>query len=74
MTYSQQPAAKTRFDFDTVAAVYAELHRAERKRLTRLRMIKRVLHFFGFLCYWAIFTAIGYLVLLAAVVVFIGLS
>ena len=74
MTYSQQGATKTRFDFDAVAAIYATMRQAERRKLRRLRAIKRLLHLLGFLCYWAIFVAIAYLCLLTAAIVFIRLS
>lgn len=74
MTYSQRPATVTRFDFDTVAAIAATQCRAERKKLARLRTAKRVLHFAGFLCYWAIAFSAMYLAMLAAMIVCILLS
>lgn len=74
MTYSQQPATVTRLDFDTMAQIVAAQRRAERKKLARLRTAKRVLHFIGFLCYWAVAYAIMYLAMLAAIIVCICLS
>lgn len=64
----------TRYDFDTVAQVAATQRRAGRKKLARLRTAKRVLHFAGFLCYWAVIFAVAYLAMLAAMAVFIFLS
>ena len=74
MTYSQQGTTKTRYDFDAVAAIYATMRQAERRKLRRLRAIKRLLHFMGFLCYWACFVAVTYLGALVAMIVFIRLS
>ena len=74
MTYSQRPATVTRFDFETVARIAATQRRAERKKLSRLRTIKRVLHFIGFLCFWAVFISAAYLAMLAAMIVCICLS
>ena len=73
MTYGQ-PAARYRFNFETAAQIAADQRRAERKKLRRLRTIKRVLHFVGFLAYWAIILGIAYLLTLAAGIVFIFLS
>jgi hypothetical protein len=73
MTYGQ-PAARTRYDFEAVAQITANLRRAERKRLRRLRAIKRALHFLCFLSYWAIVLGIGYLLSLAVMILFIYLS
>lgn len=73
MTYGQ-PAARTRFDFDTVAQIAARQHRAERKKLRRLRKVKRALHFLGFLSYWAIILGITYLLGLAVMVLVIRLT
>ena len=73
MTYGH-PAARTRFDFETVAQIAANQRRADRKKLRRLHMAKRALHFLGFLSYWAIIVSIAYLAMLAVSVVFIYLS
>jgi hypothetical protein len=74
MTYSQRPAAVSRFDFDTVAAIAATQRRAERKKLARLRTAKRVLHFIGFICYWATAYAALFLAMLATMIVCFWLS
>lgn len=66
--------AATRFDFDTVAAIYAAQRRAERKKLRRLRKVRRTLRYMAFLAYWAIFTGIAWLLILAAAVVCLRLS
>lgn len=73
MTYSQT-AVKTRFDFDAVAQIAATQRQAERKKLRRLRKAKRALHFLGFLSYWAIFAGITWLLVLAAMIVFVRLA
>jgi hypothetical protein len=73
MTYSQT-AVKTRYDFETVAQIAATQRRAERKKLARLRTIKRVLHFVGFLSYWAIFAGIAYLVATAVMIAFVCMA
>ena len=73
MTYSQA-AIKTRFDFEAVAQIAATQRRAERKKIARLRKAKRVLHFVGFLSYWAIITGTTYLAALAVMVAFVCMS
>lgn len=73
MTYGQ-PAARTRFDFDTVAQIAANQRRADRKKLRRLRKVKRALHFLGFLSYWAIIVGITWLLSLAVMILFIYLA
>ena len=74
MTYSQRPAARSRYNYSTVAVIAAAQRKAERKRLARLRTIKRALHFIGFLCYWAVAIAVVYLVMLAVMIVCILLA
>ena len=74
MTYSQTPAARTRFDFDTVEQIARKQRRAQRRKLRRLRKAKRVLHFIGFLSYWAVFAGITTLVALGFMILFISLS
>lgn len=74
MTYGQQMTARTRYDFAAVAAITAANRRAERKKLARLRILKRVLHFIGFLSYWAVALSVTYLVLLAIMVLFVCLA
>ena len=71
MTYGQ---TVTRFDFDTVTAIAATQRQADRRKLRRLRKAKRALHFIGFLSYWAIFTGICWLLILAAAVVCLRLT
>lgn len=73
MAYGQ-PAARTRYDFEAVAAIAARQYRAERKRLRRLRKAKQALHFLGFLSYWAIILGIGYLLSLAVMIALVYLS
>lgn len=74
MTYSQTPAARTRFDFAAVEQITTNRRRKERKRLARLRKTKRVLHFIGFLSYWSVFAGITMLVGLGFMILFISLS
>lgn len=74
MTYGHQAATATRFDFDAVAVIAATQRRKEREKLARLRKAKQALHFFGFLCYWAIIAGIASLVFLAAMIVCLYLS
>lgn len=64
----------TRFDFDTVAAIYATQRQAERKKLRRLRKVRRGLRYMAFLAYWAIFAGIAWLLILAAMIVCLRLS
>ena len=73
MTYGQ-PAARTRYDFEAVAAIAARQRRADRKKLRRLRKAKRALHFLGCLSYWAVALGITYLLALAVMVLFIRLA
>ena len=63
--------AATRFDFDALSTAW---QMAERKRLRRLRILRRTLHFIGFVSYWAIFAGAVYLLSLAAGIVVIILS
>lgn len=72
MTYST--AARTRFDFDTVAQIAATQRQVERKKLRRLRKVKRALHFLGFLSYWAIIVGITWLLALAVMILFVCLA
>ena len=74
MTYSQTPAARTRFDFAAVEQITADRRRAERRKLRRLRKAKRVLHFIGFLSYWAVFAGITMLLALGCMILFIYLA
>lgn len=76
MTYQ---TTRTRFDFDTVAALSScrrsstTMSQSSRK-LARLRAAKKALHFLGFLCYWAIALSIGFLVIIASITLFIFLA
>lgn len=74
MEYGQGAVSRTRFDFDAMAAIIANQRRKERRKLRRLRKVKRALHFFGFLCYWAIVAGIGSTLITAAMVLFVFLS
>ena len=69
MAYIQ--TAITRFDFETLSTAQ---QRAERKKLRRLRTVRRLIHFIGFLTYWAILLSITYLVMLIAGIVTLYLS
>ena len=75
ITYSQNTtAARTRLDFDAVAEIAAAQRRAQRKKLRTLRRLRRAVHFFGFLCYWAVVLSIVYMVALAIMFMLIILS
>lgn len=71
--------ARTRFDFDAVAVrgccrwCSAPIA-SDRRKLYRLRAAKKALHFFGFLCYWAVALSIGFLAVLAIMALFVCLS
>ncbi len=47
---------------------------AKRRKLARLLTARRVLHFMGFLAFWAVVLSITYLITVAALAVFILLS
>ena len=75
ITYSQSTtASRTRLDFDAVAEIAAAQRRAQRKKLRTLRRIRRAVHFFGFLCYWAVALSIGFLAVLAIMALFVYLA
>lgn len=67
-------ATRTRYDFTTAAAIHAAQRRAARKRLAKLRRVKRILHFVGFLAYWAAFASAVYLITLPVLLAFIWMS
>lgn len=67
-------ATRTRYDFETVAQIRAAQRRAARQRLARLRRVKRILHFVGFLTYWAVIVSAVYLVSLPVLVFFVSLA
>lgn len=74
MTYGYNTTAATRFDFGTIAQITAAKRRAEHKKLARLRILKRVVHFLGFLSFWALVLSITYLVALAVMITLVCLA
>lgn len=74
MTYGYQTTAATRFDFGTIAQCTTARRRAERKKLARLRILKRAVHFLGFLSFWALVLSITYLVGLAVMIALVCLA
>ena len=71
MTYGYQIAARPGHTYKHHRSTK---HIAARKKLARMRAIRRALHFVGFLCYWAIALAAGYLVTLAFLIAMVLLS
>ena len=61
---------RTRFDFD---ALPRPKHQVS-KKLARLRTARRVLHFIGFLSFWAVVLGLAYLAMTAAAFLFVCLS
>lgn len=74
MTYGYTTTTQTRFDFGAMEKITAAKRRAERKKLARLRILKRAVHFLGFLSFWALVLSITYLVGLAVMIVFVCLA
>lgn len=70
MTYGET-INRTRFQFD---AMPKARRKAPSKKLARLRMARRVLHFIGFLSFWAVALSLAYLAAMAAAVLFVALS
>ena len=70
MTYGET-IPRTRFQFD---AMPKARRKAPSKKLARPRMARRVLHFIGFLSFWAVALSMAYLALLAAVFLFVAMS
>lgn len=68
MTYGYNTTTATRFDFGAISQSTAARRRAERKKLARLRILKRVVHFLGFLSFWTVVLSVTYLVLLAVMI------
>ena len=62
---------RTRFDFD---ALPQPQRRKVSKKLARLRTARRVLHFIGFLSFWAVALGLAYLAMTAAAFLFVCLS
>lgn len=71
MTYGSQIAIRTRFPFD---ALSAQQRKATRRKLARLRKIRRVVHFLGFLAFWAVTISVTYLLTLAVLIVAVLLA
>lgn len=71
MTYGNQITTRTRYPFTSTPA---KRPRMARKKLARLRKIKRLLHFVGFLAYWSVVLSVTYLAALAVMIVCICLS
>lgn len=71
MTYGNQITTRTRYPFTNTGS---KRPGKARRKLARLRTIKRLLHFVGFLAYWAVVFSVAYLATLAVLIVCICLS
>ena len=69
MTYLYQTngqAARYRYQYQTTSAPRP---RALPRKVARLLIAKRVLHFIGFLCFWAVALSVAFLAMLVALAV-----
>lgn len=71
MTYGNQTAARPCYTYKHRRSTQLS---ETRRKMVRLRAIRRALHFVGFLCYWAVILAAGYLAMLAFMIAMILLS
>lgn len=76
MTCGNQIATRYRYNFDAISYTKPETpqRKAARRKLARLRAIKKVLHFIGFICFWATVLAVTCLAMLVAMFLFVALS
>ena len=72
MAYSYQVAAtRCRFNFDALSAARPQ---AKRRKHTKILTTRRVLHFMGFLAFWAVMLSITFLITLAFMLMFVLLA
>ena len=67
MIHCQQSTTRTRFDFEAFSAY-------RRKVCKRKRLIKRAVHFAGFLTFWTVTLAVAELAMMGVVITCIYLS
>ncbi len=72
MTYRYEVAAtRCRFNFDALSVARPQ---AKRRKLAKILTTRRVLHFMGFLAFWAVMLSITFLITLAAMAMFVLLA
>lgn len=72
MTYRYEvTATRCRFNFDALSVTQPQ---AKRRKRTKLLTTRRVLHFMGFLAFWAVMWSITFLITMAFMFMFVLLG
>lgn len=72
MTYCYEVAAtRCRFNFDALSVARSQVKRRKR---TKILTTRRVLHFMGFLAFWAVMLSITFLITVAFMLMFVLLA